>query len=376
MWRKWIGSWIASCALLVVLPVACSGSGASPSSSQPAAAAGTPALGSPLEAPEALAFDASGNLYVSEFLGSVVDRIDSTGSLTVVAGTGAQGFSGDGGSAIGAHLNMPTGLLVHEDSDLVIADHRNHCIRTVDTAGLIKTLAGTCTKRGAKGDGGPATKARLNDPIGITQGIDGSLYIADEQNALVRVIDPYGTIATFAGGGKTPVAGAPDGTLATRLRLSHPSYVVADGIGNVYISDFLANVVIRVDRAGRITRIAGTGTASFSGDGGPATSATLDFPTGLALDERGRLFISDANNNRVRMVDERGTITTVAGTGPVGVGTGTYGGDGGTADAAHLNAPAGLVVDPRGNLLIADQGNNCVRMLTPSGRITLVAGTP
>src|SRR3954468_9079366 len=178
MWRKWIGSWIASCALLVVLPVACSGSGASPSSSQPAAAAGTPALGSPLEAPEALAFDASGNLYVSEFLGSVVDRIDSTGSLTVVAGTGAQGFSGDGGSAIGAHLNMPTGLLVHEDSDLVIADHRNHCIRTVDTAGLIKTLAGTCTKRGAKGDGGPATKARLNDPIGITQGIDGSLYIA------------------------------------------------------------------------------------------------------------------------------------------------------------------------------------------------------
>lgn len=375
MSRKWIGSCIA-CALLVVLAVACSGSGASPSSSQPAAAAGTLALGSPLEAPEALAFDASGNLYVSEFLGSVVDRIDSTGSLTVIAGTGAQGFFGDGGPAIDADLNLPAGLFVREDGDLVIADHRNHCIRAIDTAGLIKTLAGTCTKRGPKGDGGPATKARLNDPIGVTQDVHGDLYIADEQNALVRVIDPYGTIATFAGGGKIPAAGAPDGTLATRLRLSHPSYVVADGIGNVYISDFLANVVIRVDHAGRITRIAGTGTAGFSGDGGPATSATLDFPTGLALDERGRLFISDANNNRVRMVDERGTITTVGGTGPVGVGSGTYGGDGGAADAAHLNAPAGLVVDARGNLLIADQGNNCVRMLSPSGRITLVAGMP
>jgi len=373
MSKRLQGSSVALCAsmLMVVATLACTRATA-----VPAAGSGTPALNVVLAAPEDMAFDASGNLYVSEFSGNQVDRIDTNGMLTVFAGTGVQGFSGEGGLATDAMLNLPAGLVFKPNGDLVIADHRNDCVREVDTAGIIKSIAGTCTKRGARGDGGPATKARLNDPIGITLDAAGNLYIADEQNALVRMIDTSGEMSTFAGGGRTAGESAPNGTLATALKLSHTSYVVADGRGNVYFSDFLLNEVFRVDRAGRITHVAGSGGTGFSGDGGQAVRAELDFPTGLALDDRGRLFISDANNNRIRMVNARGIISTIAGSGAVGLGSGTYEGDGGVATAAHLNAPAGLVFDAAGDLVVADQGNNCVRMVHPSGAITLVAGMP
>ena len=374
MSKRWVRL-LAVCAS-VVLAAVCSNAGASPVARE-TSVGGPTALDTVMRAPEDIAFDAEGDLYISEFFGDVVDRIDRAGTVTVAAGTGLPGFSGDGGPATEAMLHMPSGVLFRPNGDLVIADHRNDCIREVDGQGVITTVAGTCTRHGVKGDGGPATDARLDDPIGITLDAASNLYIADEQNARVRVVNPHGTIETFAGGGKIPVVGAPDGVRATQLRLSHTSYVVADGDGNVYISDFLANEVLRIDRHGRAVRVAGTGDlGGFSGDGGPATRAELDFPTGLALDDHGRLYISDADNNRIRMVDEHGVITTIAGTGPVGSGSGTYGGDGGPAIAAHLSAPAGLLFDRRGDLLIADQGNNCVRMLRPDGTITLVAGVP
>ena len=218
-----------------------------------------------------------------------------------------EGYSGDGGPALDAELNMPTGLLFQPDGQLVIADHRNQCIRHVNVAGVISRIAGTCTKHGEKGDGGPALDAKMNDPIGITLDEKGDLIIADEQNGVVRKVNPSGTISLFAGGGTIPVETAPNGTRATDLQLSHPSYVLADGAGDVYLSDFLANVVIEIGRDGRITRIAGTGVEGFSGDCGKATAAKLDFPTGLARDTHGQLFISDAFNNRVRMVDSAGT---------------------------------------------------------------------
>ena len=336
----------------------------------------TTAIGTALAQPEDVAFDHVGNLYISEFAGHVVDRVALDGSLTRVAGTGVEGYSGDGGPAVDAELNMPTGLLFQPDDQLVIADHRNHCIRRVDGTGVISTIAGVCTKHGEKGDGGPALEAKMNDPIGITLDDKGDLIVADEQNGVVRKVDPSGTISLFAGGGKTPVETAPNGTLATDLQLSHPSYVVADGSGDVYLSDFLANVVIEIGRDGRITRVAGTGVEGFSGDCGKATAAKLDFPTGLALDTHGRLFISDAFNNRVRMVDHQGYITTVAGSGPTGYGNGSYAGDGGPATKAKLNAPAGLAFDVEGNLFISDQGNDRVRMVNPAGVISLVAGLP
>jgi sugar lactone lactonase YvrE len=366
-------TWIAgatACAAaltLVVLRMGPSDAARTQTSSLASAAA----LASSLRAPEDIAFDANGNAFISEFDGHQVDRIDSNGMLRVVSGTGTAGYSGDGRPAIDAQLNAPTGLLVLANGDLLIADHHNHCLRRVDARANISSVVGTCTKHGTKGDGGLATLAKLNDPIGIAQDSLGNLYIADEQNALVRRVDTNGVITTFAGGGNQPIAGAPDGTLATRLKLSHTSYVVTDATGNVFISDFWANVVIRVAPSGRMSRVAGTGVAGFSGDGGPATSAQLNFPTGLAFDGRGRLFVSDAENNRVRMIDRNGIISTVAGTGDA-----AYAGDGGPAMRAAFSAPAGLAFDVHGNLWIADQGNNVVRMVDRGGIVSLVAGQP
>ena len=173
-------------------------------------------------------------------------------------------------------------------------------------------------------------------------------------------------IATVAGGGAEDPG---DGGPATEAALSHPSYVAVDTAGNLYVSDFLANRVRKVDPEGVITTVAGTGAAGFSGDGGPAIAAELSFPTGIAFDGDGNLYLSDADNNRVRKVDPAGVITTVAGTGAPG-----FSGDGGPATAAELDAPAGLAVSADGRLYIADQGNDRVRRIERDGVITAVAG--
>jgi sugar lactone lactonase YvrE len=323
----------------------------------------------PLGAPEALAFDADGRLFVSEFTGNKVDVIDPDGGVAALAGTGASGYSGDGGPAIEAELSAPTGMVFDAAGNLFLADHHNGCIREVDAADIIDRLWGDCGTLGFEGDGGPALDAQLNDPIGIAIDGDGRLWIADELNGRVRRVNGDGSIETIAGGGTVKPANAKDGTAATKLRLSHPSYVAIDDSGNVYFSDFIENVVMRIDPSGGATRVAGTGTSGSGGDGGPATEAELNFPTGLALDGNGNLFISDAENHEIRMVDADGIITTVAGTGEAG-----YSGDGGPAVDAQLQAPAGLAFDPSGRLVIADQGNNLVRLVDEAGVITTIAG--
>ena len=323
-----------------------------------------------LDAPEDVTIDPAGHLYVSEFGGNRVDRVLTGGALNVIAGTGKAGYSGDGGPAVDARLNAPTGLFVERDGGLLVADHHNGCIRQVNPSGVIIVIIGRCGHQGFSGDGGPATSAKLNDPIGVTEDTSGNLYIADEQNARIRKVSSRGIITTIAGGGTRRLSGAPNGTLATDLKLSHPSYIAVDARGDVYFSDFLANVVTKIDPSGRITRVAGTGRAGFSGDGGPATRAELNFPTGLALDPRGNLYISDAFNNRIRKVNPNGVIITVAGTGKAG-----YSGDEGQATKAELNAPAGLALDAHGRLVIADQGNNLIRKVNHAGIITTLAGT-
>ena len=323
-----------------------------------------------MDAPEDVTIDQAGHVYVSEFGGNRVDRVLADGALNVIAGTGVAGYSGDGGPAVDARLNAPTGLFMERDGGLLVADHHNGCIRQVNPSGVIIAIVGSCGRQGFSGDGGPATSAKLNDPIGVTEDTSGNLYIADEQNARIRMVSSRGIITTIAGGGTLRVARAPNGAPATELKLSHPSYVVVDGRGDVYFTDFLANVVTKIDPSGRITRVAGTGRAGFSGDGAAATRAKLNFPTGLALGRSGNVFISDAFNNRIRKVDRRGIITTVAGTGRAG-----YSGDGGQAVKAQLAATAGLALDARGRLVIADQGNNVIRRINHGGIITTIAGT-
>jgi sugar lactone lactonase YvrE len=327
-------------------------------------------------------FDALGNVYISEFgtsktAGHTVDEVDLAGNLRVVAGTGIEGYGGDGGPATRAQLDSPTGLLIDTTGALVVADHHNGCMRRIDASGVINAIVGYCGRVGYNGDGKfPALKTKFDDPMGIVEDSTGTMFVADEQNARVRRVTPDGVVSTILGGGKIPLPDAPDGTLGTNIKMLHPSYLALDAGGNLYVSDFEWNQVVRIDPQGRVTHIAGTGVAGFGGDSGPATSALLDFPTGLALDPRGRLYISDSFNNRIRMVDSRGRISTVAGSGPTGYLAGSYSGDGGPATDATLNAPSGIALSADGRLFIADQGNNVVRVLQPGGTIELFAGTP
>jgi sugar lactone lactonase YvrE len=217
----------------------------------------------------------------------------------------------------------------------------------------ITTIAGT-GGYGGSGDGGPATSAQLWDPRGVAVDSDGNIYIADPGNYRIRKVDSSGNITTFAGNGTPGYSG--DGESATSAQLNNPNGIAVDSLGNIYIADQYNYRIRKVDSDGKITTIAGNGTPGYSGDGGPATSAQLYNPSGVAVDSDGNIYIADNNNYRVRKVDSSGKITTFAGTGTAG-----YSGDGGPATLAQLNWPYGVAVDSVGNIYIADRSNNRIR---------------
>ncbi|MFD8695475.1 NHL repeat-containing protein [Kitasatospora purpeofusca] len=286
--------------------------------------------------------------------------------ITTVAGNGQQGFGGDGGPATTSSLNCPFSVTFDSSGDLYIADYQNHRVRKVSTGGTITTVAGNGVK-GYGGDGGPATAASLKDPAGVAVDRIGNLYIADRSNQRVRKVGPDGTITTVAGSGTHGFSG--DGGPATRARLNFPHSIAVDGAGNLFIADDYNHRLRKVGPDGTITTVAGDGTEGYGGDGGPATRAGLNFPHGIAIDAAGTLYIADRYNYRVRKVTPDGTITTVAGTGTRG-----FDGDGGPAVRAALNLPQSVALDRAGNLYLADYGNKRVRRVTPDGRITTVAG--
>jgi trimeric autotransporter adhesin len=288
------------------------------------------------------------------------------GIITTVAGNGTQGFSGDGGPAISASLN-PYAVAVDTSGDLFVADFVNNRIRKVSASGIITTVAGTGTA-GFSGDGGLATSAELSLPQGIAVDSLGSFYIADF-NGRIREVSSSGIITTVAGGGQPmPLK---TGLAATSVDLTYATGVTVDGSGNVYIAESDSNIslVFRMSAAGIITAVVGNGTNGFSGDGGPAASAEINFPQGMAVDAAGNLFIADTHNNRIRKVSPGGTITTVAGSANFG-----FSGDGGLATSAELNGPTGVAVDSSGNLFIADTANNRIRKVSAGGIITTIAG--
>ena len=325
--------------------------------------------------PGAVAVDTDGTLYLSDCLEHRIYRVDTAGTVTTFGvGDGGldNGFAGDGGPATKATFSCPSGLALDGNGNLYIDDHANNRIRLVDARGRVTTVAGSgaagVNRGGYAGDGGLATNARLSEPVGIAFDTHGELFIADRDNYAVRMVDTHGVIATIAGTG-TP--GSPgDGALATKARLSDPECVAVDPQGRIYITDQFSQRVRMIDTHGVITTVAGTGEAGSAGDGGPATEAMLNDPFGLAIDASGNLYVSDSSGARVRMIDRHGVIATVAGTGEVG-----YAGDGGPATQAMLDQPYGLAVDVNGNLYIADAGNGAIRMVDMNGVITTVVGS-
>lgn len=249
----------------------------------------------------ALTSDADGNIYVGGGEGDrfMVTRIDLDGGLSTVAGIGERGFSGDGRPAIDATFGWIYDLALDGEGNLYIVDHSNNRIRVVDTSGIVRTIAGTGNE-GFSGDGGPAIEAELDHPDGIFVDVDGTVYVADAGNDRVRRIDRNGIITTVAGTGRPGYSG--DGGVAAEAQLKDPEHVWVDVDGNLFILDSGNNVVRLVDRAGIITTIVGTGEPGFSGDDGPATGASLNGPSGMILGPNGALYIADSNNDRIRMV--------------------------------------------------------------------------
>ncbi len=289
------------------------------------------------------------------------------GIITTVAGGGGY-YPGDGGAATNAELYWPGGVAVDASGDLFIADSENNVIREVGTNGIITTVAGNGYTTpygygGFSGDGGAATNAELNLSEGVAVDATGNLFIADTDNERIRKVGTNGIITTVAGNGTNGYAG--DGGAATNAELAYPAGVAVDAIGNLFIADSGNNRIRKVGTNGIITTVAGNGYTNeygqggYSGDGGAATNAELNYPYGVAVDTIGNLFIADLGNNRIRKVGTNGIITTVAGNGyTTPYGYGGFSGDGGAATNAELYRPEGVAVDATGNLFIADSGNN------------------
>jgi sugar lactone lactonase YvrE len=244
-------------------------------------------------------------------------------------------------------------VAVDSSGNIYIADTYNERIRKVSTSGIITTVAGNGAAT-FSGDGGAATSAELHGPSGVAVDSSGNIYIADTYNERIRKVSTSGIITTVAGNGTGGYSG--DGGAATSAELYYPSGVAVDSSGNIYIADRNNDRIREVSTSGIITTVAGNGTWGYSGDSGAATSAELYGPSGVAVDSSGNIFFVEDGNNRVRKVSASGIITTVAGNG-----TGGYSGDGGVATSAELYTPYGVAVDSSGNIYIADLNNNRIR---------------
>ncbi len=333
-----------------------------------------------------MAFGPDGTLYTTDCGNARIYRVSASGQVSVFAGAGPGGFnngySGDGGPALEAHFGCPVGLAFDHAGDLYVADHLNDAIRKIDTTGIVTTVAGVGPSsnwwskgQGSlsgiskhNGDGGPATQAILDRPWGISFDAAGNLYIADRDEDAVRKVDTAGIITTVAGTGQSGYNG--DAIAATNARLDRPTYVAFDASGNLLITDENNGRIRKVNRNGIISTVAGNGTFGCTGDGGPATAAALQDPNGVVLAPDGSFFVDDNECNTVRRFRIGGSIQPFAGTGVDGCS-----GYGGPASRMQMNGVS-LRFGPSGDLYMADQDCQVIVRVDATGRTHLVATAP
>jgi hypothetical protein len=327
---------------------------------------GGPAASAALRQPTAVAWLGDGSVLVADYANHRIRRISPSGQISTVAGTGTAGYSGDGGPAKSAHLSWPVDVEPTADGGFLIADLGNKRVRKVSAAGIISTVAGTGLD-GTTGDGAAATKAKLMAPTGVAVTADGGFLVVDAGAHRVRKVGSNGIIRRVAGTG-TP-GGAGDGGPAIFAQLYTPVGVAALPDGGFLVTEWDGNRVRRVSPSGIITRVAGTGTPGYSGDGGAATAARINKPVAVSTTSDGGFLIGDSLNGRVRKVSADGRIATVAGSAERG-----YAGDGGPATAARLRSPAAAVESSSGAILIADNEDNRLRLV--EGRAAIPVPPP
>ena len=374
--RVWILCSLASAMLVLIAPLTPAHAGPGDISTVAGGYIGDggPAASARINSPSRVAVDGAGNVYIMDTYNQRVRMVTGT-TITTVAGNGISAFTGDNALAVAASINEANGVAVDAAGNIYIADSFNQRIRKVNASNPknISTVAGSggLGYGGFGGDDAAATSASLNYPYSVTTDTRGNMYIADANNNRIRVVNSGGTISTIAGNGTGTFAG--DGDSTWNSSLNYPTDVAIDSSGNIYIADTNNHRIRKVNMSTYIiTTVAGNGTAAFAGDGNLAVDASLNGPFGVALDSSGNLYIADKYNNRIRKVDTAGYISTVAGSGQY-----DYSGDGSSATSAGLRYPAGVAVDASGNIYIADQNNDCIRKVTAStGWISTIAGNP
>jgi gliding motility-associated-like protein len=310
-----------------------------------------------LRNPFEVASDNYGNIFIADAFNNVIRKVDKTGTITTFAGTGTQGYSGDGGLATSARLYYPYFIGVDKSGNVYFDDQNGSVIRKVDLSGTITSVTGNLPG-GYSGDGGPLIMAQFSDIAGISFDNANNMYITDFGNSVIRKVNAAGIITTFAGNGIAGNTG--DGGLAINASIRTQSPVAIDNNNNVYIVSHVDSKIRVVDPSGIINTFAGTGVPGYSGDGGPAIAATFNAPWHICFDTAGNMFVPDYNNIVIRKIDKAGNISTYAGNGTYG-----YSGDGGPALMAQIADPCGTTCDNAGNLYVVQRDFQVVRKISP-----------
>ncbi|HTB32456.1 MAG TPA: T9SS type A sorting domain-containing protein [Bacteroidia bacterium] len=317
---------------------------------------GNMATNTHLANPTAVYADNTGNIYISDWGNNKLRVVNSNGVISTLAGIGVNGYSGDGGPSTAAELCGPMGIFADASHNVYMADIGNGRIRKIDTSGIISSIAGNGAY-GFSGDGGSALNAEFEDPAGICGDKSGNIYVADEFNNRVRKISKSGIISTVAGSASRGYSG--DGGPATGAELYYPSSVAVDDSNNIFIADESNNAIRKVNSSGIIFTIAGNGIGGFTGDGGPSNTAELFNAAGVGVDNSGNIYITDGFNERTRKITPDGKISTIAGTGLAG-----YSASFDVAIHATLYDPVCIMADTSGNLYFANIFNNLVQKLS------------